>query len=227
MKKNRKLVIVGDSDLAQIAYEYFTYDSSYQVCAFAVEKEFKKRDKLFELPVVQFEEVEQYFDINTHEAFVAITYPNLNRLRTRLYLAAKAKGYKIARYISSKSFCWHNVILGENVFIFEDNTLQPFTKIGNNVILWSGNHIGHHSEIKDNCFISSHVVISGHCVIDENCFIGVNSTISNGITIAKDNFINLGAVVLKSTEENAFYEGNPAMKRSISSKKLFKVSDDN
>ena len=56
---------------------------------------------------------------------------------------------------------WARHEIGENCFIFEDNTIQPFVKIGDDVVLWSGNHIGHHAEIGDHCFISSHVVISG------------------------------------------------------------------
>ena len=51
---------------------------------------------------------------------------------------------------------------GDNCFILEDNTIQPFVSIGNNVTLWSGNHIGHDSTIDDHCFIASHVVVSGH-----------------------------------------------------------------
>ncbi|NRW38220.1 hypothetical protein [Clostridium beijerinckii] len=38
MDKNKKLIIIGDSAFAQIAYEYFTYDSDYEVVAFSVEK---------------------------------------------------------------------------------------------------------------------------------------------------------------------------------------------
>ena len=53
--------------------------------------------------------------------------------------------------------------MGDNCFIFEDNTVQPFVTLGNNLVLWSGNHIGHHSTLRDHCFISSHVVISGFC----------------------------------------------------------------
>ncbi len=48
----QKLVIIGDSDFAQIAYEYFTHDSHYEVVAFAVEAAYKKRDELFDLPVI-------------------------------------------------------------------------------------------------------------------------------------------------------------------------------
>ena len=65
--------------------------------------------------------------------------------------------------------------VGENSFILEANTLQPFVNIGNDVVLWSGNHIGHHSIISDHVFFTSHVVLSGNCVVGSNCFLGVNS----------------------------------------------------
>lgn len=67
--------------------------------------------------------------------------------------------------------------MGDNCFVFENQTIQPFVKIGNDVIIWSGNHIGHHSMIGDHCFISSHVVISGNVKIEPYCFLGVNSSI--------------------------------------------------
>ena len=43
MEKKEKLIIIGDSAFAQIAYEYFTYDSFYEVKAFSVEKNFLKQ----------------------------------------------------------------------------------------------------------------------------------------------------------------------------------------
>ena len=36
MKKNKKLILVGAGELAEIAYEYFTHDSEYEVVAFSV-----------------------------------------------------------------------------------------------------------------------------------------------------------------------------------------------
>ena len=33
MEKKHKLIIVGDSAFAEIAYEYFTHDSEYEVVA--------------------------------------------------------------------------------------------------------------------------------------------------------------------------------------------------
>ncbi|MDR3501945.1 MAG: acetyltransferase [Legionella sp.] len=224
MEKNKKLVIVGAGELASIAYEYFTYDSNYEVVGFSVEKDYLKETTLYGKPVVAFEELTQYFSPDTHEAFVAIPASELNRLRTRLYHAVKQLGYTCATYISSHAFVWRNVEIGENCFIFENNTVQPFVKIGNNVILWSGNHIGHQTVIEDNCFLSSHVVVSGYCRIGESCFLGVNSTFNDHVEIPRDCIIASGALVSKSLKEpEKIYYGAPAKempKRSALTTKL-------
>ena len=192
-----------------MAYDYFTYDSPYDVVAFAVEAEYARKSEFAGLPVVHFEEVERLYPPGTHEAFAAISYTQLNRVRARLYQATKAKGYILASYVSSKAFVWRNVEIGENCFIFENNVVQYAVKIGNNVVFWSGNHIGHQTVIKDNVFISSHVVVSGYCEVGENCFLGVNSCIANNIQIAPDCVIGMGAVIHKNTEAGKVYVGNP------------------
>ena len=124
----------------------------------------------------------------------AITYGQVNRLRTRLADDAAARGFALASYVSSRAFVWRNVEVGEHCFVFEDNTLQPFVRIGRNCVLWSGNHVGHHSTIGDNVFISSHVVISGSVQIGDNCFLGVNATLVNDIAIGRDSWIGPSVV---------------------------------
>lgn len=211
MEKNKKLVIVGAGELAMIAYEYFTYDSAYQVVGFSVEREFLHEESLYELPIIPFEELEQHYPASQHDVFVAIPASGLNRLRTRLYLAVKELGYACATYISSRAFVWRNAKIGENCFVFEHNTVQPFVEIGNNVILWSGNHIGHRSVIEDNCFLSSHVVVSGYCRVGNSTFIGVNATINDRINIAHDCVVASGSLVNKHLQEpGRIYYGAPA-----------------
>lgn len=221
MKKS--LIIFGDSAFAEIAREYFDADTDYKVEAFAVESKYLSKTELNGLPVVPFEEIQDKYSPLTHEFFVAVTYLQLNRLRTRVALEAKAKGYKLASYVSPKAFIWKNVMLGEHCFIFEDNTLQPFVKIGNNVILWSGNHIGHHSIVRDNCFISSHVVVSGFCYVGRNSFLGVNSTLANNTIIAEDNWIGPGVTISKSTQPNSLFSLKSIEPSKISSTRFFKV----
>jgi sugar O-acyltransferase (sialic acid O-acetyltransferase NeuD family) len=224
MKMAEKLLIIGDSAFAQIAYEYFTHDLGFEIAGFSVEKAFLKRDQLFDIPVVPFEDLEKRYDPEEHKVFVALTYAQLNRVRTRLYRAVKEKGFSVVSYVSPRAFVWRNVKLGENCFIFENNVIQPFVEIGDNVIMWSGNHIGHHSVIRDNCFISSHVVVSGFCEIGENCFLGVNSTIGNNLKVARDCVIGAGALILRDTQERKVYKGPKAAGSETDSLELFKVA---
>jgi len=220
-----KLIIVGDSAFAEVAREYFDVDSEYEVVGHAVEQAYLKRSQLGGLPVVAFEEIERHYPPGNHAVYVAIPYAQLNRLRTRLAREAKGKGYSLASYVSSRAFVWRNVVLGEHVFIFEDNTIQPFVAIGNNVLLWSGNHIGHHSTIRDNVFISSQVVVSGFCDIGENSFLGVNATVANNVTIARDNWIGPGLVITRNSEAGNLFKAARAVPEKLSTLAFFKVSE--
>jgi sugar O-acyltransferase (sialic acid O-acetyltransferase NeuD family) len=226
MNKQRQLIIFGDSAFAEIAYEYFTHDSTYEVVAFTVEQQYLKQEHLLGLPVVPFETLELSYSPATHDVFAAVTYTQLNRLRARVCHQAKEKGYSLASYVSSKAFVWQNVKMGEHCFIFENNVVQPFVQLGNNVILWSGNHIGHHSVIKDHCFISSHVVISGFVEIGENCFFGVNATIANNIKIAKDCWISPSVTIMKDTKPGELYKGSKAEATQVNTYKFFKVTEE-
>jgi len=219
------MIIVGDGETAELAYEYFTHDSPHEVAAFCVERTYKKKDSLFSLPVVAFEDVADLYPPSEFQAFVAISYTQLNRVRARLYLETRRKGYSLLSYVSSKAFVWHNVVLGDNCFIMENNVLQYSVKVGNNVVLWSGNHIGHQSIIHDHVFISSHVVVSGYCEVGENCFLGVNSSLANNLKIAKDCLIGMGAVVHKDTEERKVYVGNPAKPMDKDSFEVYGVKE--
>jgi sugar O-acyltransferase (sialic acid O-acetyltransferase NeuD family) len=219
----KPLVIFGAGDIAELAHFYFTHDSDYRVMAFTVDAEYIKQVEFCGLPVVPFHEVRKAFPPEEHELFVALSYAKLNRIRKEKYLAAKAMGYRMASYLSSKATVWPGFNLGENSFIFEDNTIQPFASIGNNVILWSGNHIGHHSRIKDHCFLASHVVVSGGVVIEEQCFIGVNATLRDHVTIGARCVIGAGALILADTEPEGVYIGAATERSRVPSSRLRKI----
>lgn len=203
----KPLVIFGLGDAAQLAHFYFTNDTEIQVAAFAVDQAYLNTDVFCNLPVVAFETIETCYPASNYDFFIAVGYTKLNRLRAEKFHQAKAKGYRLVSYLSSKASVWPGLKMGENCFIFEDNTIQPFATIGDNVTLWSGNHIGHHSHIGDHCFITSHVVISGGVTVGENCFIGVNATLRDHISIGKDCVIGAGALILNDAREGAVYRG--------------------
>lgn len=141
--------------------------------------------------------------------FVAVGYRKLNAIRLDVMEQAREKGYTLLSYVSTRCSHWVGVpdgtTIGENVFVFEDNTLQCFVSIGDGTILWSGNHVGHHSNVGDGCFIASHVVISGHCTIGDRTFIGVNATISEGVSIGARNLIGPATLIQQATKEDEAY----------------------
>lgn len=223
--KSKKLVIIGNSEIAVMAYEYFRHDSAYEVVAFAIGAAYLKEPELCGLPVIDIETLAAIYPAAEYEAFVAIGDSQLNRVRARQMDWVKAQGYTLASYVSSHAFVWHNVQIGENAFILENNVLQPFTEIGRGVTLWSGNHIGHRSVIEDYVFVASHVVVSGYCRIGAYSFVGVNAALAHQVSIAPDNFIAMGAAVTQSTEPDAVYQGVPAVARGVAATRLCKVKN--
>lgn len=182
--------------IAELADFYFTNDTDYQVAAFTNAAEFITQDEFRGKPLVAFEQVDNLYSPAEYDAFIAVGYNKTNQIRQARYEEAKKKGYTCASYISPRA-SYYGTPVGDNCFILEDNTIQPFVTIGNNVTLWSGNHIGHHSRIRDHCFISSHVVVSGNCDIGENCFLGVNATLRDNIKLERFVVIGSGAIVMK------------------------------
>jgi sugar O-acyltransferase (sialic acid O-acetyltransferase NeuD family) len=203
--KEEKVVLFGGGDIAQIAKYYFDIDSKYEVVAFTLDRDYLTEDQFEGKPVIAFDEIDKHYPPATFKMFIALSYTNMNKLREEKYNEARNKGYTLISYISSRCSYLSQYTCGDNCFIFEDNTIQPFVKIGNNVTIWSGNHIGHHSVIDDHNFISSHVVISGHCIIDSNCFLGVNSTLAHKVHIARETLVGAGAVIAKNTVEKGIY----------------------
>lgn len=219
----KPLVIFGAGDIAELAHYYFKTDTCREVSAFSVDREFMTDSEFQGLPVVAFEDVKLHYPPETHDFFVALSYTNLNQLRQEKCLAAKAKGYHLASYLSSRATILNDNSIGDNCFILEDNTIQPFVTIGNNVTLWSGNHIGHHTIIRDNCFLASHIVVSGGVVVNENCFIGVNATIRDHVTVGARSVIGAGTLILADVESDGVYLGSATERSRVPSFRLRKI----
>ena len=199
------IVIFGAGDIARLAHHYFTHDSDHRVAAFTVDRSYREAESFLELPLIDFENVAARYPPDRCRMFVALSYTKMNHARAAKYDAAKALGYELVSYVSSRCTWLTDHPAGDNCFILEDNTIQPFVRIGNDVTLWSGNHIGHDSVIEDHCFIASHVVVSGHVRVRSYCFIGVNATLRNSITLAPETLVGAGSVIMKDTEPKSVY----------------------
>ena len=219
-----RVVVFGTSDWAQLAQFYLTHDSPHEIAAFTVDANYVTAREYMGLAVVAFEEVDKIYPPGDFRMFIPMSFKRMNHNRAAKYNEAKQRGYQLISYVSSKATTWPGFACGDNCFIFEDNTIQPFVEIGNDVIMWSGNHIGHHTKIKNHVTITSHVVVSGRCTIEEYCFLGVNATVRDETVIARETLVGMGVTIAKDTKEFEIYRTTAAEPERVRSNQIRSLS---
>ena len=190
------IVIFGAGQIAEVAKVYIDAHSEHRIVGFTVDPQYAMSDRFFDLPLVPWDRLEQFFPPDRVELLGPLSYRRMNEFRRDRYFEGKARSYRFASFIHPDSHIYTQD-LGEHCFILERNVIQPCVKIGNNVMIWSGNHIGHHCVIGDHCFIASQVGIAGGARIGERCFLGGKVGVSDGVTIGDACFLGLGVRAMK------------------------------
>jgi sugar O-acyltransferase (sialic acid O-acetyltransferase NeuD family) len=203
----QKVILFGNGQVASVAYAYLTSDSQYEVAAFTVDRDQLREPTLFGLPVVPFDEVEVCYPVEAYRMLVSISFRRMNHLRAEKYVAAKAKGYQLISYLSSRALTWPGLEIGDNCYVIGNTVIEPFARIGNNVHIGSGCHIGHHTVIHDHSFLAAHVAVAGTVTIGPYSFLGMNATVRDGVSIASESVIGAGAGILQNTQERGVYIG--------------------
>ena len=206
-----EIVIFGTGEFAQEIFQYIEKFSKLKVVAFTIHKEFIKEEKLYEKPIIPFEEIENNYSPNEVSMIICVGFSKMNKKREKIFLEVKNKNYKLENFIHPSNYVWDKLEIGENCIILENNVIRQDVKIGNDVIIENNNVISHHCIIKDHCYITSQTIIAGHVTIESNCFLGINCTIRNRIKIEKESLIGAGAVILKNTKEKEVYSANTVM----------------
>ncbi len=207
-----KVVLFGLQETAELAHYYLKVDSEHEVVAFSVHQAYMPKDPTFlSLPIIAFEEVETVFPPEDYVFFAPMSPLKMNTLRASIYDQIKGKGYDCINYISSKATVF-NTIFGQNCFVQEGCTLQPYSELGNNVMIWSDSTVGHHTRIKDHVTLAAQVMVNGHCEIGENTLFSINSCVAYGIKVAKGTFVEMGAAIANHTQSWSSYAGVPAAK---------------
>lgn len=218
MIKNKKLILFGNSLMAEIAYYYFKNFTDYELKYFVSEEKYIKKKKIFDTEVISLQDFLKKKDKNFN-VFIAIGYSKLNKTREKFFKILKKK-YNIVNFIHPDASCYQKNF-GINNFIMDNVSINPYTKIGDNNIFWSNCVIGHHTIIKDNNFFSGNSTISGNCEIKNNCFFGVNSSIKDSIKIESECFIDANQYVSKNLKKDTFYNQNINPKFLINTKQIF------
>ena len=217
MIKDKKLIIYGVGSFAEYVEYIFENDSPYEVIGFCVENSILKElpKNPFKKNLISFEEIQKNYPPEDYQLFIAV---GNNIVRKRIFKNAKALGYTLAKFISSKTIYWENLIFGENTFIDEGSKIHPFVEIGDNCIIMYST-VGHHTEIGDNNLLSV-CTLGGGVKIGNDCFLGMNSTIKQNVTIGNKNIIGMGCVISENTTPNAVFSSKGTIRRNINYEKV-------
>ncbi|MFN0125538.1 MAG: sugar O-acyltransferase, partial [Verrucomicrobiales bacterium] len=107
--------------------------------------------------------------------------------------------------------------IGENCFILEETSIQPFGRIGDNVVIWCRVHIGHHTAIGDHATLISGAVVCGRCEVGAWSYLSANCVINDTVRLAEGTLAGIASVLKADTEPWGIYTGDPARRRRVRS----------
>lgn len=208
--KPRKVVLFGYGQMARFAHMVLTHDSPHEVVAFTVDGAYIEQKTVNGLPVVPFEDLERSYPPDTHAMHISVSFRRINQLRAQKYAEAKAKGYELVTYISSRAHTWPDLTIGDNCWILEHSIIHPSVTIGNDVYMGSAVHIGHDTTIGDHSFLVGMIAVAGYVKLGAYCFVGIHATIRDGLTIGDRTVIGAGSTILRETAPGSVYIAPPA-----------------
>lgn len=219
----KKLLIFGVTAAgAQSLYDFRT-DSPYEVAAFVANRAEIREPEFMGYPVVAFEEVDTHYPPSEHDMFIAIYFNRVNSVRRQKFSEAKAKGYRLASYVSSKAIVWPDLKIGENCMICDGANVRPSTRIGDNSFIMPGAVVGHDAVVGEHCYLAIHAVMLAGAVVESSCVIGANATILNGVKVASECVVGAGCVINKNTQAKGVYSVSEPTLQPLPSDKLANV----
>lgn len=207
--KQRKIIIAGTSQFSLVMLDIIQKEQQGDVIAFTLNEEYINGNEISDMPVVAFEKLEDYFNMDEVEILLSFGYSNLNALRESFFYDCLEKNYRIASFVSKNALVYSDEI-GDGNLILPNTYVGPFCKIGKCNIIWNGVNVSHHSIIGDFNCIAPGAMLAGNVEVGNNCFLGVGCSCKNGVKIASKTFIGAASYVSKNTMQNVAYTGNPA-----------------
>lgn len=200
------LIVFGTGKAALVASFYLDRFSDDFVVGYTVDDAYVDSDTFNGKPLVPWSELEQRFPPSQVHLLGPVTAARLNSLRRDRFHEGKQRGYSFASFVHPESQNHANVI-GENCFILDSCTIQPYVRIDDNVIVWSKTIIGHHSRVEEGCFLSSLVGVGGSVHVGRESYLGGFCSTGTGIILGARSVLLNGAFVSRDGPDDSVYVG--------------------
>ena len=200
MTKN--VLFFGTGKMSEVISYYAETECGLTIAAYVVDEGFEGSGTFLGKPVINSSSVHALYPPEQYDAFVAIGYHDLNRLRAQKCEQMETLGYTLISVVSPKTNLPQNVTFGKNCFIMPPAILHPCVTLGQNVFVWSGALIGHHSTIEDHAWLTSGCSVGGNVTIGAHSFLAINATVGHSVSIGEKCFLGANTLVVKDLEPN-------------------------
>lgn len=194
----KECLIFGTINFSTLLQHYLEKEGKI-VSGFILDDEFITTDTFNNKPIYAFSKLDDLFDKNKTEIFIAIGYKRMMEIRKSAFKRCKEKGFSVPNYIHP-SVLLSDATMGEGNIILENAFLGPGTKIGDGNVIWNGTNLSHGVTMGDFNFIAGGAFIGGEVVIKNRCFVGISSIVTSDKTLEDLTLIGAGALVNFNTK---------------------------
>lgn len=205
----KKVIIYGAGAYAKLLYCEASRSGIIDIAGFVVDDDYFKEDRLFDLSIIPFSEVERTYPQEEYDMLVLCGYTRMSN-RKLMYDKAKEKGYRLANYISPKAFLENDIKMGDNNIIMSGTILGFDGCMGNDNVIRQDVYLGHEFKIYNHSIISTGCKLGGRSTIEDLVFMGIGVSAKGYITYGEGSLIGVGSVVVKDVEPYSKCYGNPA-----------------
>jgi sugar O-acyltransferase (sialic acid O-acetyltransferase NeuD family) len=162
-------------------------------------------------PVIGDDEMIGTLAAEGHSFLITVGQIKNSGVRQKLFEKVRAAKGIFAKVVASTAYVSEFASVGEGTILMHGVFVNAGVKMGVNGIVNTKTLVEHDVVIGDHCHVSTGSIINGDCVVEDDCFIGSGAVIKQGIVITEKTIIGAGAVVVRNTEYEGVYAGNPAV----------------
>lgn len=216
MNKKQRVVIIGGKGngmvIAQIILDLQATGNDIELLGFlnddTNESSIGERWPILGKPVAW-----QNLDDDVHFVYGLLSVGKM-RQRIELLNSLNIPLSRLASLIHPTSVIGFNSEIKPGSVICSHVSIQPNVKIGANCIVRSGANIGHDVTLDGCVDIGPNVSVCGYTKIQQGCHIAANAVVRDNLTVANYSVLGAGAVLLRDTQQNSTWLGNPARRIS-------------
>ncbi len=135
--------------------------------------------------------------------------------RIKLLESLEIPDERYVTFVHPLAYVAPNVELGVGCVVMPNVSISPGTKIGKCTRIMVNAIIGHNNNIGEYCFFAAHSCTGAHLNIKDGVFVSLNATVREFLTLESYSTVGMGAVLLKDTQNNEVWVGNPAKKLEL------------